>query len=196
MTQRDLRALKLGGSVVLAGFLLLRAVPWAVRRAVAAGRGLQERTAVLVRVRSDLADAPLLRDSAGVLTRAVVSLAPKLLSGDTPAEALADLSGRLNLAASRNRAKLERTDQLSDSALAGRLRRVRVRAALESDIRGVMSFLRALELGDAVLSVEELRIVASDPNAGDGTPEVLRVEVTVTGWFLERQEPGRGKGET
>ena len=76
-------------------------------------------------VRSDLADAPLLRDSAGVLTRAVVSLAPKLLSGDTPAEALADLSGRLNLAASRNRAKLERTDQLSDSALACRLRRVR-----------------------------------------------------------------------
>src|SRR2546426_8604022 len=154
MTQRDLRALKLGGSVVLAGFLLLRAVPGAVRRAVAAGQGLPERTAVLVRVRSDLADAPLLRDSAGVLTRAVVSLAPKLLSGDTPAEAMADLSGRLNLAASRNQARLERVDQLPDSGAAGRLRQVRVRAALECDVRGATSVLQAIEHGDAVLPVE------------------------------------------
>src|SRR5438477_4204640 len=40
---------------------------------------------------------------------------------------LADLSGRLNLAASRNQVKLERTDQVTDSMVAGRLRRVLVR---------------------------------------------------------------------
>ena len=140
--------------------------------------------------------AELMEAGAGVLTRAVVGLAPKLLSGDTPVEALADLSGRLTLAASRNQAKLERTDQLTDSLVAGRLRRVRVRTALESDIRGVMGFLRAIELGDAVLSIEDVRIVAADPNSGEQVPEILRVEVTVTGWFLAHREKGKGKGET
>ena len=126
----------------------------------------------------------------------MVGLAPKLLSGDSPAQALADLSGRVNLAASRNQTKIERADQLSDSVGAGRLRRVRLQAAVESDIRGVVGFVRTLELGDAVLSVEELRIVASDANSADIAPEILRVDVTVTGWFLERRETARAKGQT
>ena len=196
VTARDRRAVTLGAAVLIAAVLALRVLPWSVRRVLAAGQDLRERTAVLARVRADLADAPLLQDSAGALTRAIVGLAPKLLSGDTPAEAFADLSGRVNLAASRNQAKLERTDQLPDSGVAGRLRRVRVRASLQSDIRGVTGLLRALELGETVLSVEDLRIVAPDPNSGDGAPEVLRVDVTVTGWFLEGRARGKGKGET
>ncbi len=196
MTGRDRRALIIGGVSVLTALLAFRVAPWCIRSAVAAERDLQEKGTLVARARADLADAPLLRDSAGVLTRAVVGLAPKLLSGDTPTEALADLSGRLNLAASRNQAKLGRTDQLADSTAAGRLRHVRVRTAVESDIRGVMGFLRAIELGDAVLSIEDARIVAADPGSGEQTPEILRVEVTVTGWFLVRRETGRGKGET
>jgi len=196
MTARDRRALLVGAATVLAAVLASRVAPWGIGRAVAAERDLHERASLLARARADLADAPLLRDSAGVLTRAVVGLAPKLLSGDTPVEALADLSSRLTLAASRNQVKLERTDQLTDSMAAGRLRRVRVRTALESDIRGVMGFLRAIELGDAVLSIEEARIVAADPSSGEQVPEILRVEVTVTGWFLAHREKGKEKAET
>ena len=204
MIARDRRALLFGGAMVLAAVVALRVAPWGIARAVAAEGELRERATLLARARADLADAPLLRDSAGVLTRAVIGLAPRLLSGDTPTEALADLSGRLTLAASRSQAKLERTDQLADSTAAGRLRRVRVRTALESDIRGVMGFLRAVELGDAVLSIEEARIVAADPGSGEQLPEILRAEVTVTGWFLVRRETlkdsltvaGKGKGET
>ena len=120
----------MGGSVIVSAVLLLRVAPWAFKTADAAGAELRERTVMLAHARSDLAEAPLLRDSAGVLTRAVIGLAPKLLSGDTPAEALADLSGRLNLAASRNQARLQRTDQLPDSMAAGRLRCMRVRTVL------------------------------------------------------------------
>src|SRR5437879_437560 len=176
MTRRDRRALIVGGASVLTAVLAFRVLPWCIGRALGAERDLREKGTLLARARADLADGPLLGDSAGVLTRAVVGLAPKLLSGDTPAEALADLSGRLHLAASRNQVKPERTDQLTDSMVAGRLRRVRVRTALESDIRGFTGFLRAIELGDAVLSVEELRIVASDPNSSEAMPEVLRIE--------------------
>ncbi len=186
MTGRDRRALVLGGVTVLGAVLGLRVVPWSVRRVVVAERELREQATLLARARADLTEAPTLSDSAALLSRTVVGLAPKLLSGDTPAEAVADLSGRLQLAASRNQAKLERTDQLPDSGAAGRLRRVRVHAALESDIRGLIGLLQAVETGDAVLSVEDLRVVAPDLNSANGAPEVLRLEVTVTGWFLDK----------
>jgi hypothetical protein len=196
VTARDRRALRLGATVVLASVVALRVLPWSVQRLRASVREVRERTALLVRAKAELADAVFLQDSASVLTRAVAGLAPKLLSGDTPAEAFADLAGRLNLAASRNQAKLERTDQLPDSEAIGRLRRVRVRASLQSDIRGVTGLLNALERGEAALSVEDLRIVASDPTGNDGVPEILRAEVTVGGWFLQALEKGQGKVHT
>jgi hypothetical protein len=164
--------------------LLLRVLPWTVRRAIAAEAELRERAALLARARAALAEAPVLRDSAAGLAEALVGLAPQLLSGSSAAEAAADLSGRINLAAARHAAKLERVDQLPDSGRAGRLRRVRLRATLESDIRGVVGVLRAVERGEAALAVNELRIVAVDPNSRDRTPEVLRLELTVAGWFL------------
>src|SRR3989442_59166 len=192
MTPRDRRAVTWGGAIVLTAVLSLRIVPWAVRRGVTAEDALRERVATLTRARADLADASVLRDSAVALTRAVVDLAPKLLSGDTPADAMADLAGRLNLAAARAPAKLTRTDQLADSGIAGRLHRVRLRAELESDVRGVGRFLRAVERGDAVLSIEQLRIGASDPNGAVSGPEVLRGELTVTGWFLGARDARKG----
>src|ERR687888_267177 len=120
MTERDRRALLLGGAIVLGAVLLLRVLPWGVRRVLAAEAELRDRGALLARARADLAEAALLRDSAAALSQALVGLAPKLLSGATPAEAAADLSGRINLAASQSAAKLERVDQVPDSGVAGR----------------------------------------------------------------------------
>jgi type II secretion system (T2SS) protein M len=195
MIARDRKALLVGGSVVVTAILLLRVLPWGVRRVLTTERDLRERTALLARTRADLAEAVSLRDSAATVGQALVRLAPKLLSGNTAAEAMADLAGRLNLGASRSQAKLARVDQMPDSAAAGRLRRVRVRATLESDVRGVTGVLRAVEFNEAALSVSEMRIVATNPAAADQASEVLLLEVTVTGWFLERGDRGRGKGE-
>ena len=195
MTARDRQALLLGGSVVLTAVLLLRVVPWSVRRMLAAEAGLRDGAALLARTRAALAEGGVLRDSARTLGQALVGLAPKLLSGHTVADATADLSGRLNLAASRSQATLARVDQVPDSAVAGRLRRVRLRATLESDVRGVLGVLRAVEFNEAAFAVHELRIVATDPISADRRPEVLRFEVTVTGWFLAQGERGHGKGE-
>jgi len=78
-----------------------------------------------------------LRDSAAVLSQAIVALAPQVLSGSSAAEAGADLSGQNE---SRGRhghpPRVERLDPLPDSAGEGRLGRVRVHAALETDVRG------------------------------------------------------------
>ena len=195
MTAHDRRALLIGGAVVLAAILLLRVLPWTVRSALAAEMGLRQRAALLARAHADLAEAGGLRDSAVALGQALVGLAPKILSGNSPAEAVADLSGRVNLAASRNQAKLERVDPLTDSTVAGRLHRVALRAAFECDIRGLVGILQALTFGKAALTVRELRVTAADATSADRIPEVLRVDMTVTGWFLEGRDAGGGMRE-
>ena len=194
MTARDRRALFIGGGVVLAAFVLLRVLPWTLRSAFAAEVGLHQRAALLARAHAGLAEAGGLRDSAVALGQALVGLAPKILSGNSPAEAVADLSGRVNLAASRSQAKVERVDPLTDSTVAGRLHRVALRAAFECDIRGLVGVLQALTFGNAALVVRELRVTAVDAGSADKNPEVLRVEMTVAGWYLEDRETGNPKG--
>jgi hypothetical protein len=194
VTERDRRALLMGGAVVLGAVFLLRVLPWGVRSALGAEAGLRERAALLARTRADLADASTLRDSAVEVGRALVGLAPRILSGKTVAEAVADLSGRVNLAASEHQAKLERVDPVADSTAAGRLRRVALRAAFECDVRGLIGVLQALEFGKTALGVRELRVTAVDVGSADKSPEVLKVEMMVTGWFLTGREEGGGKG--
>jgi hypothetical protein len=196
MIERDRRALILGGSVVIGAVFVLRVLPLGMRSALAAEAGLRQRAALLARARADLAEASGLRDSAVQLGQALVGLAPKILSGNSAADAVADLSGRVNLAASRNQAKLERVDPQTDSTVASRLHRVALRAAFECDIRGLVGMLQALTFGKAALAVRELRVTAVDAGFADKNPEVLRVEMTVVGWFLETRDTGSGKRET
>jgi type II secretion system (T2SS) protein M len=190
VTGRDRRALVLGGAAVIGAVLLLRVLPWGVRRVLAAETGLRERATLLARARADLADAGVLRDSAVQLGQALVGLAPKILSGNSAADAGADLSARVNLAVAGHQGKLERVDALPDSLRAGRLRRVALRAAFECDVRGLAGVLEALEFGKVALSLRELRVTAVDAGSADKLPEALRVEVTVAGWYLGNWERG------
>ena len=175
MTPRDRRALLLGGAVVIGAVLILRLLPWTVRTAVAGEAGLRERAALLARTRADLAKAGELRDSAVQLGQALVGLAPRILSGSSAAEAIADLSGRVNLAASSHEAKLERVDAVPDSVIRGRLHRASLRAAFECDVRGLVGVVQALEFGKVPLALQELRVTAVDVGSGDKSAEALRV---------------------
>src|SRR5258708_30994083 len=99
MTIRDKRAVQLGLAAVLGALLLLRVIPWGVRRAAAAERELAANAELLARTQAELADQQPLTDSVAQVTHAVVALAPRILSGLSAAEAGADLSRPLNLAA-------------------------------------------------------------------------------------------------
>ncbi len=184
MTPRDRRALLMGGIAIAVAVLGLRVLPWAVRLVTEAHAVLRERATLLARTREETASLPTLRDSAAVLSQALVALAPQVLSGSSPAEAGADLSGRMNLAASRAPAKVERLDPLPDSSGDGRLGRVRVHAALETDVRGLIALIRAIDAGDEVLKLDELRVEAREPGTVERGPEILKVEITVSGWYI------------
>ncbi len=185
MTPRDRRALVIGGLVIAGAVIVLRVLPWGVRTVSGAHALLHERAALLARTREEMTSLPTLRDSAAVLSQALVALAPQILSGSTAVEASADLAGRINLAASRAPARVERVDPLPDLIATGRLGRVRVHAALETDVRGLIALIRAVDAGDEVLKLDELHVEAPDPGGTARGPEILKVEITVSGWYIK-----------
>jgi len=196
VTPRDRRALLLGGLVVASAVVGLRVVPWSIRRVAEAHAMLRERATLLARARDEMASLPELRDSAASLSQALLALAPHVLSGSTAVEAGADLSGLMNLAAARAPARVERLDPLADSVDDGRLGRVRVHAALETDVRGLVALLRTIDSGDEVLRLDELHVEAPDPSTTPRGPEILKVELTVTGWYIKPRIAEKGKRET
>lgn len=188
MTGRDRRALSWGAAAVGAAVIGLRLLPVIA----SAARGLREDVTQARLMRDRMAAAvravPVIADSAADLRRAFVAVAPALLPGDSRAEALASLSAQLNLVADRSRAELQRADDAADSLRVERLRRLTVRATIETDTRGLAAFLRALATGSPLLSVGAVRLVGQDPASGEGVAEVLNVELSVSGWYLKGRD--------
>ena len=184
MTPRDRRVMRWGIATIVAALLVLRVVPWGWNRLVTLHALLRERSSLLARAQDELRQAGTLADSAAALSRALVTLAPALLAGGGRQDAFADLSGRLSVAASQSRAKVERVELLPDSAAAGRLRRVRGRAAFEGDIRGLVRFLASVESGGSLVAVQDLVVQAPAVFGPERGAEALRWEVTVSGWYL------------
>lgn len=184
MTPRDRRALRLGLAAVLGGWLLLRGAPRAVTAALALDREVRGRGALLAETRASLRGEAGLADSAEIIRRLLLELAPKVVSGHSPVEAQADLGGRVSLAADRNHLRLLRMEPLPDSITAGRLRRLTARATLEGDIRGLTGFLKSMVQEPTVLTPTRLVVSAADPASPVSASEVLQGEVTVEGWYL------------
>lgn len=184
MNGRDRRALMLGGLVVGIAVAGLRLAPWGWRSASEARAGLVARAELLGRMRAEIVSAAALEDSGAVVRDRMAALAPTLLTGGTRSEATADLGVRLSAAARRNRVKVSRSDPVPDSADAGALRRVVLRAAIESDTGGLLALLQALAQESAVLVVGELRTAVADPHVERSQPELLHTELTVQGWYL------------
>jgi hypothetical protein len=185
MTLRDRRALLLGGGAILAAVLLFRVLPWAMRSVGALHARAIERVETLSRADEVLAAASATRES---LTRALgefVALAPRLVEGRSAAEAQASLAGLVSLAASRHALRVVRLDPLPDST-AGVFGRVALHAELEGDVAGLTRFLRAIETGDPLLTLPTLTVQTSDPAGQPRAPEQLRIEWTITGFYLPK----------
>jgi hypothetical protein len=184
---RDKRALLLGGAAVLSAVLILRAIPYTWHTFAEKRATLQSQAELLERSRWEIRQAPVLEDSGLVIRGKVKSLAPRILSGGQQAAALADMTSRLKSAARLHRVRVERTSLVPDSAAAGGLRRVSLRAGMEADSRGTLGLLGVLARGPVVMTPTELRITASNPSGS--AAEALKVEMTIAGWYLSQGEP-------
>jgi hypothetical protein len=183
VSPRDRRALLFGGGVMLGAVILLRAVPWAGRSVLALRTRASDATATLVRARAVLDGVPALRDSLPPTLNGIVALAPQVLDGRTRAEAEAALSDLVSLAARRHALLVVRVDPVPDSG--GRvLGRATLHAEVEGDVAGLTQFLRAIETGEPVLTVPALSVQALETEGRAGGAERLRIEATVSGFYL------------
>ncbi|HET7024575.1 MAG TPA: GspMb/PilO family protein [Gemmatimonadales bacterium] len=184
MTPRDRRALVWGTGVLTLALLFGRLAPTAFRAWRVASGALAERTALLAREHGDLGGLTTLEDSAKVVEASFVALAPKLLTGGSAAEAIADLEGRITLSASRHRTAVIRLEPVPDSTTLAKLGRVRVTVQVESDWAGISEFLQAVNADPAALGVGSLDVTSTDPVASSARPEVLHAALDIDGWYL------------
>jgi hypothetical protein len=187
VTTRDWRALTFGGVVVLLAIVTTRVIPAGWRSASQSVSELQIRTDLLARERAEIRDATALEDSGAKIKTRVVALAPRILPGNGPAEAMANLTNRVSVAAASQRVRIERTTPIGDSIAAGALRRVSLRVAITGDTRGTLGLLAALARGPVVLTAYDLRIVAPDPGTSSNVAEALQSEFTLRGWYQQRE---------
>jgi hypothetical protein len=180
---RDRAAIARGVSVAVLGIVLLRGLPAGVRRYGGWRERVLSEATLARRSRAAVAGESATRDSLGIALHDFVGLAPRLLAGRTHAEAAATLVSWVTGAASGGALRVRRAESVADSGQ-GTLRRVRVRAELEGDIAGVTRFIGSVERGNPLLSVTTMAITAPDPSARPGAAEVLRLEVTIAGWYV------------
>lgn len=190
LTSRSRRTLTIGASVVACAWLGLRGVPTMVTQMRDASDLLESRQELLQRLRGELGGLDALADTTKLLQARVIALAPRILSGGSDIEAAADLAARVSHASDVGAVKLTGVEPTTDSAVAGGLRRVGVRARFEGDIRGTVETLRTLEKDPGALDLDDLRVLALEPTSEESRPEILRVELTVRGWHqLKAKNP-------
>jgi len=189
LAPRERRVITIGATLILAGWLALRAAP----RVAHEVRSLRERTAVatlaLPRARATLALEPIARESLAARARRLVAYAPRLFGGTTPSEAAAELSSFVAGAATTHRVRIVRQDTRPDSS-ASLFVRLTLRLEADGDVEGLSGWIASLEESPRLLDVQAVGIRAPDPAASPAQPERLHAELVVTGWGAIRHPTG------
>lgn len=178
---RDGRALLLGAGVVALAWISTRVVPRLAREHEALLARTEASVRQLEAARRVLAEEAWVRDSLAERGRRLVSWAPRLVAGNTRAEATAELQSLMTGLADQHRVRMVRVQPVEGSGSALFVQ-VRLRVEAQGDIGGLAQWLQALEEGDRLLTIPELAITAPEPAAPGGQPETLRAELVIAGW--------------
>jgi len=192
MIPQDRRAIRVGAIALAAGFLLLRALPAGARWGMQHLQALEAEERLLVETRQLVLSAPTLEDSVAHLTRRIEALAPRLLTGTTGPDAAAALAARVSVPAERLRLTVERVEPVADSLTRadGTLRRATVRVSVVGDLAELLALLDTLGRGDPLLIPAGVQLAATNAPAPADSAEVVRMELTVSGWYLvEERRP-------
>ena len=184
MSERDRRALLIGGGVVLAALLVVRGIPMYhsaiadTRERLAAEREAlsRERAAVTAARRN-----PQLQHIADSAMRA---MAPRLFTGRDDVMASAELVTYLGDLARQSRVLLQDASTRPATTSQSGVRTLRVEIRAESDLRGVLTFLQALERGGKLVRVDRIDISKTVHGLNDAGMEALSVAASISGFAL------------
>jgi hypothetical protein len=184
MSDRDRRVLVLGGMTIALVIGAARGLPawreWYTGSRASAVRIRDE----LARAQASLRYGGVTRDSLVARKRRLVALLPLLASGETPQMAGAGLASHVASAAEAAGVRVGTVQVRPDSAGRTVFTRLAVRADVTGDVRGITTFLSALEHDATLLAVRELAVSQPEPAAPADRVEALRVELLVEGLAL------------
>ncbi len=189
MSVRDRRAMMLGVGILLPAFIFI----WGVRPYLAAlddaRQALSAETDALGREQAAVASArenPRLRL---VADSAMQAIQPKLFAGRDDVMASALLASYIGDLAAHSRVWLQ--DANTRPATTGKdgVRSLQVEIRGQSDLRGTLRFLQALERGAKLVRIDKLD-VSRAAGSTDDPMETLTITATISGFALESGEGG------
>jgi hypothetical protein len=185
MTARERRVITLGAVAIGVAVVVTRGIPAAGLMVGGLRHEVSARTELLSRLRRQVATGADLTDSAAALRAQLGGLVSAILAGHTSASALEELNAHVVALAQNGGALVRRAEPVADSSRAGFLRRVALRLDLECDLRGLLEVLRAMDYDSTAIGADAVHIVPVNPLAPTNAPEVLNVELQVSGWYVD-----------
>jgi Type II secretion system (T2SS), protein M subtype b len=183
MSPRDRRAVLLGIGILLPGLLYI----WAVRPYMTALSDVRDQLATeratLARERAAIATARRNPQLQHIADSAMRAMRPRLFEGKDDVMASAELASYLGDVARKTRVWLQTANTRPAVSEADGVRTLRVEIRAESDLRGVLTFLQALERGDKLVRVDRLDI-SRTPRSNDSDEETLSVAATLAGFAV------------
>ena len=184
MTASDRRALTFGAVIVVPSLLFVFAVkPY--RAALADIRQqLSVESDAFARERAAVAAArrnPLMQH---IADSAMQAMAPRLFAGRDDVMASAQVASYLGDLARGNHVWLQDASTRPATALDGGVRALHVEIRAESDLRGILAFVKSLESGDKFLRVQRIDISSQPGRADQPGTETLALSASIVGYAI------------
>ncbi|HEX6913237.1 MAG TPA: GspMb/PilO family protein [Longimicrobium sp.] len=179
MTTRDRRALLLGGGIVILSLLFV-----AVRRGGEPGgvkEAIRTERAALARERGLVLQAGAFASALTAERERLNELSPRLFRGEDALAAASAVETYVLDAAERSRVAVRQSESRDAGPAGEGLTSLQVDLRGESDLRGVLSLVRALDSGARLVRVERLSIERAATGA-PGDPEKLDFVLTAFGY--------------
>jgi hypothetical protein len=183
MQTRDRRAVILGAGVLVPALLFI----WGVRPYLAAlddaRQELSAQRDALSREQAAVASArdnPHLRQ---VADSAMQAMKPKLFEGRDDVMASALLASYVGEVAQRSRVWLQDANTRPAVLSKDGVRALQVEIRGQSDLRGTLRFLQALERGPKLVRIDRLDVIRA-PGSADDPMETLTITATISGFAI------------
>lgn len=184
MSAKDRRAVVLGVSVIVGSLVLVRGIP-AYRGALSDTRErlVAERDA-LARERAAVTAASRNPQLQHLADSAMRAMTPRLFEGRDDVMASAELVTYLGGLTRQSRVLLQDASTRPATASPSGVRTLHVDIRAESDLRGVLSLLQALERGGKLVRIDRIDISRNPRGMSDPGMEVLSLVASISAFAL------------
>jgi hypothetical protein len=184
MSPSDRRALIIGAAVIVPSLLFVFGVqPFRAALAGVRGQLVVEREN-FARERAAVSAAKRNPQMQHVADSAMQAMSPRLFTGRDDVMASAEVASYLGEVARANHVWLQDASTRPATALDGGVRALHVEIRGESDLHGILSFIKSLERGSKFIHVQRIDISAQPGRSDQPGTETLALSASVSGYAI------------